>query len=96
VVEGFVSTSDQSAAESESVVAAGRASIDAIDIEICQLIQRRREVSAGIQQARIMQGEPRISHTRENQVIAGYRERLGKPGVTICLAVLELSRGSGQ
>lgn len=75
-------------------IAAGRGTIDEIDSEICRLIQRRREVSVGLQQARIAAGETRISHARENQVIAAYSERLGKRGVTICLAVLELCRGS--
>jgi chorismate mutase len=89
----WVGTADQAAEDSGDVIARGRVAIDAIDSEIAALIQRRREVSVGLQQARITQGESRISHVRENQVIASYRERLGKPGVTICLAVLELCRG---
>jgi chorismate mutase len=74
-------------------VDSARAEIDAVDAEICRLIGRRQQVSAAIQQSRVAQGGSRISHARENQVIASYRERLGKPGVTIGMAVLELCRG---
>jgi chorismate mutase len=91
-----VATAEESADQSGSVIDAGRVTIDAIDEEICGLIRRRREVSLGLQQARMAAGESRISHARENQVIASYRERLGKPGVTICLAVLELCRGAAN
>jgi chorismate mutase len=74
-------------------VDAGRERIDEIDASIRELVQRRREVSQQIQQLRRAAGGPRLEHTRENQVVAGYGDALGRPGVSIALAILDYCRG---
>jgi chorismate mutase len=74
-------------------VTEGRGLIDQIDREIQELVRRRGEVSREIQALRVAKGEPRVSHQRENQIIAGYREALGRPGIAIALATLAYCRG---
>jgi chorismate mutase len=77
-------------------LSASRGQIDEIDRTICDLIDQRRAISLSIQQARMGQGDSRISHSRENQVVKAYSDRLGKAGVAISVAVLELCRGPAR
>jgi chorismate mutase len=74
-------------------VAAGRVRLDAIDEQIRQLVLARRQVSQQVQQLRRAAGGPRIEHSRENEILASYSAALGRPGVSLALAVLELCRG---
>jgi len=74
-------------------VATGREQLDAIDEQIRQLVLSRRQVSQQVQQLRRAAGGPRIEHSRENEILARYSAALGRPGVSLALAVLELCRG---
>ena len=74
-------------------IASGRARLDAIDEQIRALVLSRREVSQQVQQLRRAAGGPRIEHARENEILARYSAALGRPGVSLALAVLELCRG---
>ena len=74
-------------------VASGREQLDAIDEQIRALVLQRRQVSQQVQQLRRAAGGPRIEHSRENEILARYSTALGKPGVSLALAVLELCRG---
>jgi len=74
-------------------VAAGRARLDAIDDQIRALLLARRGVSQQVQQLRRAAGGPRIEHSRENEILTRYSAALGRPGVSIGMAVLELCRG---
>lgn len=74
-------------------VRSGRAQIDDLDARILALIAERMNTAAGIQAARIADGGRRLDLKRETEIIARYREALGRPGVTVALAVLELCRG---
>lgn len=74
-------------------VATGRAQLDAIDEQIRALVLTRRQVSQQVQQLRRAAGGPRIEHSRENEILARYSAALGRPGVSLALAVLELCRG---
>jgi chorismate mutase len=80
-------------AEPISDVPAGRAQLDAIDEQIRELVRARQQVSHQVQQLRRAAGGPRIEHSRENEILARYSDALGRPGVTLALAVLELCRG---
>ncbi|HEU5034459.1 MAG TPA: chorismate mutase [Mycobacteriales bacterium] len=71
----------------------GRSLIDAIDDEILQLLQRRRNVSTQIQQLRVEAGGSRVEHSRENAVIRRWVETLGDSGAELALAVLAHCRG---
>jgi len=70
-----------------------RLQIDALDAQLVELVERRREVSRRIQADRLAAGGPRIVHAREADVVGRWRERLGAPGGRIALALLELGRG---
>ena len=74
-------------------VATGRARLDAIDEQIRALVLARRDVSQQVQQLRRAAGGPRIEHARENEILARYSAALGRPGVSLAMAVLELCRG---
>ena len=74
-------------------VLSGRALIDDLDSRILALISERMATATDIQAARIADGGRRLDLKRETEIIARYREALGRPGVTIAMAVLELCRG---
>ena len=81
------------AVEAVTDVASGRARLDAIDEQILALVLARRDVSQQVQQLRRAAGGPRIEHARENEILARYSAALGRPGVSLAMAVLELCRG---
>ncbi|WP_149184946.1 chorismate mutase [Streptomyces sp. TRM49041] len=75
------------------VISGARERIDALDDRIIGLIQERMAVSAVIQDARIASGGRRVNLAREMEVLAHYRDALGKPGTSLAMTVLELCRG---
>lgn len=84
---------DRAEQDSAEVIAAARRSIDELDQQIIALVRRRMGVSAEIQQARLSSGGRRLSLSRENEILARYREELGRPGTTLAMTLLELCRG---
>jgi chorismate mutase len=74
-------------------VLSGREQIDDLDARILALIGERVSTAASIQAARIAEGGRRLDLKRETEIIARYREALGRPGVSVAMAVLELCRG---
>ncbi|ACU69949.1 hypothetical protein Caci_1021 [Catenulispora acidiphila DSM 44928] len=74
-------------------VHSGRSQIDDLDARILALITERISTAADIQTARIADGGRRLDLKRETEIIARYRGALGRPGVTVAMAVLELCRG---
>ena len=74
-------------------IASGRARLDAIDEQIRELVRARQRVSKQVQQLRRAAGGPRIEHSRENEILTRYSSALGRPGVALAMAVLELCRG---
>ncbi|MEU7643672.1 chorismate mutase [Streptomyces huasconensis] len=79
--------------EAVGVIENARERIDALDDRIIGLVQERMAVSAVIQQARITSGGRRVNLSREMEILAHYRDALGKPGTTLAMTLLELSRG---
>lgn len=76
-----------------SSVDEGRTRLDAIDAGIRELVRARREVSQQVQRLRREAGGPRIEHSRENQILNAYGDELGRAGVGLAMAVLEICRG---
>ena len=79
--------------EAAGVITGARTRIDALDDRIIGLIQERMAVSAVIQEARISSGGRRVNLTREMEVLAHYRDALGRPGTALAMTMLELCRG---
>ncbi|MEV3992155.1 chorismate mutase [Streptomyces sp. NPDC049837] len=79
--------------EAADVITGARERIDALDDRIIGLIQERMAVSAVIQEARISSGGRRVNLAREMEVLAHYRDALGKPGTSLAMTMLELCRG---
>ncbi len=76
-----------------TTISAERATIDALDAELMRLIAQRTAVSRRIQKLRRDAGGPVVEHSREGVVVARWVEGLGRPGASVALALLELSRG---
>ncbi|UED84573.1 chorismate mutase [Streptomyces profundus] len=77
----------------ETVIAQGRAEIDALDAEIVRLVRARVAVSERVQRVRLANGGRRVHLARENEVLRRWREELGQPGTALAMTLLELSRG---
>ncbi|MFJ9645207.1 chorismate mutase [Streptomyces sp. NPDC004244] len=86
-------TATAATASPEELIAASRERIDAIDDRIIGLIQERMAVSTVIQQARIASGGRRVHLSREMEVLAHWKDALGRPGTTLAMTLLELCRG---
>ncbi|MFC9426444.1 chorismate mutase [Streptomyces sp. NPDC056987] len=79
--------------EAASLIGGARERIDALDDRIIGLVQERMAISAVIQDARITSGGRRVNLSREMEILARYRDALGKPGTALAMTLLELSRG---
>jgi chorismate mutase len=77
----------------ETVIAEARVRIDALDARLIGLIRERMAASAEVQAARLASGGPRVSLTRENQIVERWNAELGRPGTEVAMALLELCRG---
>ncbi len=80
-------------APADDEVGGARARIDELDARIIALVQERRSVSAGIQQARIDSGGRRVHLAREMEILDRYRGELGRPGTQLAMTLLALCRG---
>ncbi|MFI6052744.1 chorismate mutase [Streptomyces violascens] len=79
--------------EAAALITGARERIDALDDHIIGLVQERMAVSAVIQESRIASGGRRVSLNREMEVLARFRDALGKPGTALAMTMLELCRG---
>ncbi|MFF5401520.1 chorismate mutase [Streptomyces misionensis] len=77
----------------EATIAAARERIDALDDRIIGLVQERMAVSDVVQRTRIASGGRRVSLNREMEILARYRDALGRPGTALAMTLLELCRG---
>ncbi|WP_432055055.1 chorismate mutase [Streptomyces sp. bgisy022] len=79
--------------EAAELITGARERIDALDDRIIGLVQERMAVSAVIQKERIASGGRRVNLSREMEVLAHFRDALGKPGTALAMTLLELCRG---
>ncbi|MFG2722259.1 chorismate mutase [Streptomyces sp. NPDC048416] len=79
--------------EAAALIAGARDRIDVLDDRIIGLIQERMAVSAVIQESRIASGGRRVNLNREMEVLAHFRDALGRPGTALAMTMLELCRG---
>ena len=70
-----------------------RTEIDACDAEIIELVQRRLTISQEIGALRAASGGTRLSLSREQQILAKFREALGPDGAALALMLLRQGRG---
>ncbi|MER7740892.1 chorismate mutase [Streptomyces sp. NPDC096538] len=80
-------------AEAAELISEARERIDALDDRIIGLVQERMAVSAVIQKERIASGGRRVNLSREMEILATYRNALGRPGTALAMTLLELCRG---
>ncbi|MFF4951673.1 chorismate mutase [Streptomyces chattanoogensis] len=80
-------------AEAAELITDARRRIDDLDGRIIGLVQERMAVSAVIQRERIASGGRRVNLAREMEILAHYRDQLGRPGTALAMTLLELSRG---
>lgn len=79
--------------EAADTIRDARSRIDDLDGRIIGLVQERMAVSAVIQRERITSGGRRVNLSREMEILAHYRDQLGRPGTALAMTLLELSRG---
>ncbi|GAA1688845.1 chorismate mutase [Streptomyces yatensis] len=91
--ESMENTETTETAKPADVIGSARERIDALDGQILDLVRERMGVSAAIQEARIASGGRRVQLSREMEILDRYRQRLGKPGTTLAMTLLELCRG---
>lgn len=92
----IASTQDRTGARTEEaadLISDARERIDALDERIIGLVRERMAISATIQNARIRSGGRRVNLSREMEIIGRFRDALGKPGTSLAMTLLELSRG---
>ncbi|MDQ6874715.1 MAG: chorismate mutase [Actinomycetota bacterium] len=77
----------------DTLVAALRSRIDAVDRSVLDLIAERRVLSRRIQDARVAAGGVRIELSREREVLDVYGRALGADGTALATAVLRNCRG---
>ncbi len=70
-----------------------RTAIDACDAEIIELVQRRLAISREIGALRAAGGGTRLSLSREQQVLARFRDALGPDGAALGMMLLRQGRG---
>ncbi len=70
-----------------------RTEIDACDAEIIELVQRRLAISREIGELRAAAGGTRLSLSREQQVLARFRDALGPDGAALGMMLLRQGRG---
>ncbi|MEY9992110.1 chorismate mutase [Streptomyces sp. V4I8] len=70
-----------------------REAIDALDLQLLEILQRRRAISLQIQQQRMSEGGTRTVLSRENIILERYANGLGAEGTALALNILSLCRG---
>ena len=91
--DGTLGGTGAHSASAASRITGARGRIDELDAQIIALVRERMAVSADIQRARIASGGRRVNLSREMEILARYREQLGRPGTELAMTLLELCRG---
>ncbi|NJQ01108.1 chorismate mutase [Streptomyces zingiberis] len=86
-------THENTASEADRRIEQAREVIDALDLQLMDLLRHRRAVSLEIQQQRMGQGGTRTVLSRENVVLDRYAAGLGPEGTALALTILSLCRG---
>jgi chorismate mutase len=81
------------AADSAARIGQLRAEIDACDAQLIELMRHRLSVSQEIGALRAASGGTRLSLSREQQVLARFRDALGPDGATLAMLLLRQGRG---
>ena len=79
--------------EADRKIAVLREQIDAVDDAIIRLVDERVRLSKNIGTLRTSIGGPRLSLSRENQIIAKFTRALGSHGPSLAMLLLKISRG---
>ena len=77
----------------EETITTLRKQIDALDAAIIALVSERLLVSQRAQAARVNDGGTRVELGRERQILASYKQGLGRRGQHLADAVLQVCRG---
>lgn len=91
----MTTTADSSPSAQDAAAQIGvlREQIDAVDDEIIRLIDKRRTLSHNVGQLRAAVGGPRLSISREHQIMGKFAKDLGAYGSQVALLLLKISRG---
>ncbi|GAA4291895.1 hypothetical protein GCM10023086_01310 [Streptomyces venetus] len=81
------------AVQTDFHIDSAREAIDALDLQIIEIIQRRQAISLQIQQKRMSEGGTRTVLSREERILDRYATGLGARGTALALNILSLCRG---
>lgn len=82
-----------SAADATTRISVLREQIDAVDSEIIRLINERKALSHQVGRLRSAVGGPRLSISREHQIMGRFGKEIGAYGGQVALLLLKISRG---
>ena len=74
-------------------IAVLREQIDAVDDAIIRLVNERTSLSRNVGALRSAAGGPRLSLSRENQILGKFAAALGGNGTPLAMLLLKISRG---
>jgi chorismate mutase len=80
-------------ARADSRIAQLRDRIDAIDAELISLWRERAAISQEVGATRVAAGGTRLVLSREQEILARFRQALGADGVNLAMLVLRAGRG---
>lgn len=84
---------DVSTAGAAEQIGVLREQIDAVDSEIIRLINERKALSHQVGRLRSAVGGPRLSISREHQIMSRFASEVGTYGSQVALLLLKISRG---
>lgn len=87
------SPSEVSAEDAAAQIGLLREQIDAVDDEIIRLVNERRALSNDVGRLRAAVGGPRLSISREHQIMGKFAKEVGTYGSQVALLLLKISRG---
>lgn len=82
-----------SAGSADDQIGLLRQRIDTVDDEIIRLVNERVALSKQVGKLRASVGGPRLSITREHQIMGKFAQAIGPHGSALALLLLKISRG---
>jgi chorismate mutase len=84
---------DAAKAQAEAHIAELRTRIDEIDTLLIELWRERARISQEVGATRVASGGTRLVLSREQEIVARFREALGADGAQLAMLILRAGRG---
>ena len=84
---------EEARAQAEAHIAELRTRIDEIDTTLIELWRERARISQDVGATRVASGGTRLVLSREQEIVARFREALGADGAQLAMLILRAGRG---